>query len=555
MKLVMERVLRLETVADCFGCHLRIWKDDERAILLAGQLHNLKIPHSRIEDCVDELVWRYVDDGRPFSFFCYTPADWTFRKHPDAPEPSSPEEVRQLPLVRVPAPFTEVVLQVDEDQYATNTLMARASRLQGTTRPRPPFWELPVAFHDPSWDRLTLEEFEERVGGPVAVFPKEPEELYSVDTVQAYIANGCRPTDILWDPYGLLRDLADVQVLDRAVVAHQADRRPGPVDAELFRLAAHQLAGDSRGKQRMYEFDRAHSEQARDALLRPCHPSLDAADWRLLDRYREDPAFGDHTSKWYQQAAFRLRGALEVGDLSERYGDELLEALRRAERQLTWFARLHDPHGFRADDHPPSEASVMLEVLGDVDRTYLATVDWRPPRPGDESRLAQLAAKVGGSSGTSTPQPNEELCGYDPFGRLVLRLQEVAAYVVEWPFRLPSTPYPDAAMLVGVDVPQKPGSRPVYVRLPDGRLDLLPADPSTAGYVPRFKWGYSGGSPGWLEAQIIRACCEDYRKLEGDSRLHPSFRHWLEWQIEEVAQDRLELSVGEIRSHYLREHG
>jgi hypothetical protein len=54
-------------------------------------------------------------------------------------------------------------------------------------------------------------------------------------------------------------------------------------------------------------------------------------------------------------------------------------------------------------------------------------------------------------------------------------------------------------LLVGVDVPQKPGSRPVYVRLPDGRL--------------------------------------------------------LEWQIEEVAQDRLELSVGEIRSHYLREHG
>ncbi|MEU3527479.1 hypothetical protein AB0E62_27025 [Streptomyces sp. NPDC038707] len=70
----------------------------------------------------------------------------------------------------------------------------------------------------------------------------------------------------------------------------------------------------------------------------------------------------------------------------------------------------------------------------------------------------------------------------------MLHNTESGALVVERPRALPVDPYPDDAELLGT-----PGSMTVFVRLPDGRCDILPSDPrSTLTDVP---WGYDGTGP------------------------------------------------------------
>jgi hypothetical protein len=573
----INKVVHLETVGDRFGCHLRIWKDSEGTIMLAGQLDDLYLPMSRIEECVEELAWRFLRDGRAFDFFAYRPGEMHVRVDPDAPPPSSLEDFRQLPMVQVEAPFIEVVFEVDAEQRATNALLARIAALSGTGRLHANSRGVPWAFRNPTWHYWTREEFEERIGGPVDVFPHDPKELYQSRHVQAYIANGCQPTVVSWDPYGLLDDLAAVRALDEAIRSErarseQANARTQRRDAEqrirLFRVAAHHLASDTRGYQFTYE--RESPEDPPSALLRRQYPVLDETDWELLDHYRKDAEPRDQRvgkGEGSGEAVLALRALLDSPTLASELAPEAIQALRRAEGRITWWAHITDPYGFRADDHPPTMPSQILDVLGEPDHAYLATVDWRQPREGDEPRLGRLADKVHSYFLDRTRHPPEELSGYDPFGRLVLRLPDDSAYLrhrgdsaflVEWPLKLPAEPYPDDALIVGCDSPDRAestGARPVYIRLPDGRMDLLPIDPSHSYSVPPFKWGYSGGGPGRLEAAIMRACCEDYRKTR-NSKPHHQFQHWLDAQVEDSAStQRLELKVGQIRRRFFEDSG
>ncbi len=68
-----QDVIVLTEVSDHFGCHLRIWERGNRTIVVAGQLKNLYVPQSRIEQCVDEIARISLPQAREFEFYTYDP--------------------------------------------------------------------------------------------------------------------------------------------------------------------------------------------------------------------------------------------------------------------------------------------------------------------------------------------------------------------------------------------------------------------------------------------------------------------------------------------------
>jgi hypothetical protein len=401
--------------------------------------------------------------------------------------------------------------------------------------------------------------FEERIGRTVEVFPKD---LYSSANIRKYLESGSQPITIIWDPYGLLDDLTAVRQIDQAMQAmKQALTAREPVEhdwpapasrlLQLLQLAGTRLARDTRGYELGYK--NLIDEEPPTGPLRKQYPVLSEEDWELLDRYRRNPEYADRPWPADRDDLMAIRALLEDETVSKPHASitpETLDALSRAEKLITWWLRLTD-NTFRVDDHPRYEPSGVLGVLGDADRTYLETVDWRPLRTGDETRYERLVNGRRGIPRLGDQPPGPELTGYDPFGRLVIRVRSGEAYLVEWPLVVPSERYPDEARIVACDDEQRThatGARPVYVRLPDGTMDLLPADPMNIANAPPFKWGYAGGGPGWLEAAIRRNCCQDYRNRDpATDEEFPTFRWWLSDQIESAPDDRLDLQVGEVR--------
>jgi len=561
---------------DLYGCHVRIWEGEDRTIVLVGNLNDRYLGSSWNDTIIDEVAWRHFPDGRGFELFVYEPRDIVRRDRPRE------------------RPFRRVTFEVNEEQRQAITFIARILGVGFRGRQHPLEECLrrgPHAFvqQDTYEPQMTLAEFEEYLCSPVDVFPVE---LYSAEHVRRYIENGYRPTTIMWDPYGVLSDLAAVRCLDEAIQAAEvfwrentAEQRGGHETIKLLRFGAYMLAWDSRYRQATYELEEAggwrkaptspdemltnpekvalaelhamaerRAREAREtnqnASLRKQYPSLSTQDWELLDHYgSEDSEFSVSWEK-HRNNLLALRALLQD---QEAHGParnpwvtpKVEEILRDAEARLTRWVRMADEH-FAAHDHPQWVTSVLLEVRGNFDRDYLATVDWRSLDPGDEKRFTVLAQQCTGYDDFRS-EPLEQLTGYDPFGRLIIHSSSAEFFVVEWPLIVPQPPYPDEARIVGCGAKQG-GERPVYVLMPDGSMDLLPAYPSQSSQAPSFQWGYGGGGPNELELAIKGACCKDYRDLDDpwDEAFRP-FQGWIDFQIRNADRDHLDLKVGEIR--------
>ncbi|MGH8907258.1 MAG: hypothetical protein ACRD0K_12215 [Egibacteraceae bacterium] len=394
---------------------------------------------------------------------------------------------------------------------------------------------------------MDREEFEQLLGVRVDVFPAE---LYTSDCVRQYIDNGGRSTTVSWDPIGLLKDLEGVRCLDEAIQTSEAD----PDLERLLRLGAFVLAWDSREREHRYTVEASQGgDGPADTPLRKRYPTPSEQDWALFDRYGTDPAL---SKDWggHRDDLCALRELLKADTSKQRHSaiePEVRELLARAETRLTDQVHHADPH-FQAYDHPPTAASYPIRV-GDVDRPYLATIKWESRRPEDEARFEMLARQCIAWHPQFEGEPLDRLTGYDPYGRLVIRSPSGSHFVVEWPLVVPGQPYPNEARIVGCAA-ELGGGRAVYVSLPDGSMDLLPADPDDEEdgiEYPSFQWGYGGGGPYRLARAIQRACWLDYRdpacRVKNERF---GFESWLGYQICTAGRDRLdrlELRIGDVR--------
>jgi hypothetical protein len=277
-------------------------------------------------------------------------------------------------------------------------------------------------------------------------------------------------------------------------------------------------------------------------------PVLGDEEWKVLDYYEEQPlSISDHRRHLLalREGIARRKAASVVAATDGEAG-----TLERAEEVLHFHTRMCDPE-FRAHDHPPYAVTDWIDVRGDADLKYLATVAWLGPKTEDQDRATALISHL-----LEDQRPGR--AGYDPFGRLVVCSNNAAHYVVEWPLKVPDESYPDGAVVIASNDTGRSGGRAVYVQLPDGRLDLLPANPDSGGPYPGFAWGYCGTGPGALEAAIVRSCCEDYRDPAVERRLNDStvdrltFRRWLEEQVESALKHSLTLRVEDVRARYPR---
>ena len=208
----------------------------------------------------------------------------------------------------------------------------------------------------------------------------------------------------------------------------------------------------------------------------------------------------------------------------------------------------------------------VFSVAGPADRAYLASVSLQEPLEKDGERYAELRRKLG------LIDEDEQHSGYDRFGRLVLYGTRAAGFfdwstrtirydgttetlfAVGWPFlRMEYRPLwsgrdadlDDAAVFRGE---ASRGGRAVYIFLPDGRIDLLPAEDLDELYGG-FNWGYHGEE---LEISICRAA----GLLRGGRRstwsTYPAFRRWLKDLVENQhdADGPLEIPVGLVRAKF-----
>jgi hypothetical protein len=512
-----EDVVTLPEVSEIFGCHLRIWERSDRAIVLAGNLKDLPIPQSRIEECVDEIARLYLRDARPFDFYIYY-AD---------------REIKRLPYLRIP-------FDVDEGRRRSTAMVQRirsiATRSPLAARPEDLAWG---AFLNPRWHSMSLDEFRHLAG----VAPDEYEgDLYTADIVRSYLQTGM--TMVPWDPYFLARSLAEVKSLD-AIITTTGDQRL----RELLSVAAATLRSDSRAIKVDYEHER---EKPAFGILARQYPELTDDDWELLDSYGKNrPAPWSEDFEGLEAIRELLQDIKESGNPSNVCG-VALAALERAERIITSWRKIMDDD-FRERERqrevPAFRASDVLYVAGDADRAYLETIHWTAaPGCGEEQCYADLVKRL--SADAMRLEAMRIRKGCDPFGRAIVHAGDyfgMEAYVVEWPQEILEEPYPDTAIIVANNIYSgRPlGGRPAYINYESGRCDLLPAADYRSG-MPGFTWGYGGTGPGLLKEAIKRACCSNIPAPE--SRF---FRWWMDSVVSTGPErEEFKISVGEVRHWY-----
>lgn len=349
-------------------------------------------------------------------------------------------------------------------------------------------------------------EFEKPVWQPVRrthlarILGTEPDLDYPPGTytaaVVAQLANGHRPATVEFDPRELRHQLRRVNCLHAYADALLGGdtSRPGLPALDLLAAPGHDAA--------------ARTAEALGIAVRVLAPAtMTAAEEYRLQSEAADPGAGlverhffrpepsdsdllarytthrDLTSGAVHRALTTVRTlaavlADQVATGGHGAHPDLADALAAAEPELVSVRHLLDPTAI--DD--PGPAPAVISRTGEAEQAYLATVSWWGPADGDAHRAAELRGHLWEKDldGLRT--------GYDPYGRLVLHNPTTGTLALERPRALPTTAYPDAA-----EITATPQNMAAFVRLPDGRCDILPTDPRH--FHTDITWGYGGAGP------------------------------------------------------------
>jgi predicted DNA-binding transcriptional regulator AlpA len=385
--------------------------------------------------------------------------------------------------------------------------------------------EKPVRFTSPAWHRISRAQVERMVGRAVVVYDPG---TYTVANVERYIASGYQSFAVLADPFdvsGRLRKLAALGDLLR--------RGELPRHHPAW-LAAGVLAGQVQTFLSFYEEHPITS--APDAPVQQHHPILSAAERALLAEFRSDIAEGGspEDEKRLIEAFLARRHHQEQ---AAAMPSEISEAIETATKWLSPLTR---------SSHPDTTPSAWLDAIGDADRRYLQTVDWHhDPEDAATTARADLLARV------AYLDDHPLRFGFDTFGRMVCLARGERAFAVEWPLNPPTSPWPDQAIIAGSAAPAAPGGRPVYVQLPDGRVDLVPMDPdgwdARPGKGPLFNWGYGGQGAETLAVALYRATVRDDRRQTEDAHHPPGLTELSDLVRQLPSQGDFSITVGELQ--------
>jgi len=453
---------------------------------------------------------------------------------------------------------TEDAPSIDFVSFARNAEQQRGSGLAAIFRRGSEVWD--GEFNSPSWHPVTRERF-------AAVLGSEPDLDYPPGTYTAYtataLAHGVRPVTVDHDPRQLGSKLADLTVLHRYRLALEGEPDVGDVPALelLLTTAAESAEGTASQAAALASAALVLSgpvlaviaTYAHDSVIPHPGDTLVVRNWRtpteaeqaVVEVYgavrdAEGGMRAGLTTRSLREGLAHLRSwsrALGSADYAkDAQADPLLaDAIGRAVPELTGVLYYLDPGVVDQPDPEPA----MVDKLGEAETSYLATVAWWGPAAGDVHRAAQMRRQL-----WAEPDETTVRFGYDVFGRLVAHDQRRSHLVVEQPQRLPAQPYPDDAELLGTPLAQV-----VFVRLPDGRCDILPADPRNS--PDGFTWGYGGSGPRRLIEAISFAVLphpDPDHPLETRERPRPVRKLLEDLVINEPDKDQpLRLTVAQLR--------
>jgi hypothetical protein len=279
---------------------------------------------------------------------------------------------------------------------------------------------------------------------------------------------------------------------------------PPASDAGWPRLFAARLVRPEPGD---IDFDRLRKYS--DEFVFPADPDGNERVHPLLERLR----------MWFRDS----------DDFADDRDPEVHAALGQVEKVLTTHMHSADPAFEKTDCPAPTSRS--FEVAGGLDRRYLKAVQWDDEGLPDDARRRRLRSQLALDSRRAIR------FGADPWYRVVAHDPKEKVFAVEWPYGPPEEGISDASSLVADGAT---GDRPVYIELPDGRLDLLPAHP--APFLAGWNFGYEGGGPFALVIAIERT----FELVDGiEAEQLP--RAWIRDQVNHADQGRLRIGVAELR--------
>lgn len=396
---------------------------------------------------------------------------------------------------------------------------------------------------DPQWWPISVTETERVTGGSVECYP---ELAYTESTIEEWKKSAGEMVGVAHDPANIRKFLESIARIE--------DVPPTDPYAATVRNACIVLADEitmrsgapyPRHGDDGTDPDPDWSDQAQDwprmFAARLVRTNLTQRDKERIARYPDDttwPWSSEEFSRRTRLLAQLRDWAADVGELGDHPDPGLCTAVERTLDVLRYWISVAN-RDFLEEDYPDHRVRGPFEVAGDYDQSYLASILWQQ---GPEETLThrELRAKF-----------YQKCRGHIRFGkdrwrRLVAHDEGKerhcgnAWFAVEWPQRPPVDGIPDEAYIVAAE--HGAGDRPVYIELPDRRLDLLPRPPDSSS---GWNFGYSGTGPGQLEWAISRT----FELVDGIDRDHFP-RGWVEEQVCHSNKAHLRISVREIRARY-----
>lgn len=356
----------------------------------------------------------------------------------------------------------------------------------------------PVGYHDPAWHPCSIEEVHRILGQSIEWYPLEG---YSLREIEQWQRTG-RPRVVEVDPLGLKPVIDALEAMSRTPRTNsysKAARRVCPIlaniamikDADDGRMTRQDSAGTFLKERENYMVTAGITQSA--AKLVPYR--LVGDDSALVARH----ATGPLTLPWELEVSEMADLYLEMRawkDETDKYSVGHDESLHdHITTILGWliFPAVREELDARQDIYPLGHIR-GFDIAGPWDRAYVDSVDFSM-KIDPANRIFRMMREQVDDGLFQTIR-----FGYDPFGNLVAHNNdpEWNTFWVYWP-TIPK-PIPLDGQIVADG---QTGDRPAYVAKNGGIVGLLPQFPEH--HHNGWNFGYGGGGPGRLAADIIEA--------------------------------------------------
>ncbi|GAA4660090.1 hypothetical protein GCM10025779_28190 [Arthrobacter cryoconiti] len=359
--------------------------------------------------------------------------------------------------------------------------------------------EQPAGYHDPNWHPSSIEEVHRILGQSIEWYPLEG---YSLREIEHWQRTG-RPREVEVDPLGLKPVVDALETMNRIPRSHpysRAARSLCPIlaniamikDADDGRLTGQDSAGNFLKEREDYNVAAGITQSA--AKLVPYR--LVGEDSALAARHSTGPL----TLPWELDTGEIADLYLELRawkDETDKYSVDHDESLHEHITTVLGWLRspaLGDELDARQDIYPLGHIR-GFDIAGTWDRAYVDSVDFSVKIDPANRILRMMHEHAGDGSSQNTMR-----YGYDPFGNFVADTNDPTwpMFWVYWP-TIPK-PIPLDGQIVADG---QTGDRPAFVAKNGKIVGLLPQFP--AFHHSGWNFGYGGGGPGRLAADIIEA--------------------------------------------------